>query len=85
MCIRDRVSVRTLQEAFRKHVGMPPMAYVSEVRLERVHGQLRAAAPGSTTVAEVAYQWGFAHLGRFARRYRERYGETPSQTLRTFR
>ncbi|WAZ19572.1 AraC family transcriptional regulator [Streptomyces cinnabarinus] len=80
-----QVSVRTLQEAFRKHVGMPPMAYVSEVRLERVHGQLRAAAPGSTTVAEVAYQWGFAHLGRFARRYRERYGETPSQTLRTFR
>lgn len=78
-----QVSVRTLQEAFRKHVGVPPMAYVSEVRLDRVHGQLRASTPGSTTVADVAYQWGFAHLGRFARRYRERFGETPSQTLRT--
>lgn len=77
-----QVSVRTLQEAFRKHVGVPPMAYVSEVRLDRVHGQLRASAPGSTTVADVAYEWGFAHLGRFARRYRERFGETPSQTLR---
>ncbi|SBT89706.1 Helix-turn-helix domain-containing protein [Streptomyces sp. DI166] len=80
-----QVSVRTLQEAFRKHVGVPPMAYVSEVRLERVHGQLRASAPGSTTVADVAYQWGFAHLGRFARRYRERFGESPSQTLRAAR
>lgn len=77
-----QVSVRTLQEAFRKHVGVPPMTYVSEVRLQRVHGQLRASAPGSTTVAEVAYQWGFAHLGRFARRYRDRFGESPSQTLR---
>ncbi|WP_458248217.1 AraC family transcriptional regulator [Streptomyces sp. MAI_2237] len=78
-----RVSVRTLQEAFRKHVGMPPMAYVTEVRLQRVRGQLRASVPGTTTVADVAHQWGFAHLGRFARRYRERFGESPSQTLRT--
>jgi AraC-like DNA-binding protein len=78
-----QVSVRTLQEAFRKHVGMPPMAYVNEVRLERVREQLRAADPGSTTVSDVAYRWGFGHLGRFARRYRERFGEAPSQTLRT--
>lgn len=77
-----QVSVRTLQEAFRRHVGMSPMAYVNEVRLHRVRGQLRASAPGTTTVSDVAYQWGFAHLGRFARRYRERFGESPSQTLR---
>ncbi|MES5820236.1 AraC family transcriptional regulator [Streptomyces sp. RG80] len=77
-----QVSVRTLQEAFRRHVGMSPMAYVSEVRLERVRVQLRASAPGTTTVSDVAYRWGFVHLGRFARRYRERFGETPSQTLR---
>ncbi|MEU6139759.1 AraC family transcriptional regulator [Streptomyces sp. NPDC047081] len=77
-----QVSLRSLQEAFRKHVGMSPMAYVNEVRLQRVRGQLRASVPGSTTVAHVAYQWGFAHLGRFARRYRERFGESPSQTLR---
>ncbi|MCT9078718.1 AraC family transcriptional regulator [Streptomyces fulvoviolaceus] len=77
-----QVSVRTLQEAFRRHVGMSPMAYVNEVRLQRVRGQLRASAPGTTTVSDVAYQWGFAHLGRFARRYRERFGESPSQTLR---
>jgi AraC-like DNA-binding protein len=77
-----QVSLRTLQEAFRRHVGMSPMAYVQEVRLQRVHRQLRAAAPGSTTVTDVAHAWGFVHLGRFARRYRERYGESPSQTLR---
>lgn len=77
-----QVSLRTLQEAFRRHVGMSPMAYVQEVRLQRVHRQLRAAAPGTTTVTDVAHAWGFVHLGRFARRYREHYGESPSQTLR---
>ena len=61
---------------------MSPMAYVQEVRLQRVHRQLRAAAPGTTTVTDVAHAWGFVHLGRFARRYRERFGESPSQTLR---
>ncbi|MDH6219014.1 AraC family transcriptional regulator [Streptomyces pseudovenezuelae] len=77
-----QVGLRTLQDAFRKHVGMSPMAYVTEVRLQRVHDQLRASAPGTTTVAEVAYRWGFTHLGRFAQRYRRRFGEPPSQTLR---
>ena len=77
-----QVSLRTLQEAFRRYVGMSPMAYVHEVRLQRVHRQLRAAAPGTTTVTDVAHEWGFVHLGRFARRYRERFGESPSQTLR---
>ncbi|MFJ6388195.1 AraC family transcriptional regulator [Streptomyces sp. NPDC091972] len=77
-----QVSLRTLQEAFRKYVGMSPMAYVQEVRLQRVHRQLRAATPGTTTVTDVAHAWGFVHLGRFARRYRQRFGESPSQTLR---
>ncbi|PWI13573.1 AraC family transcriptional regulator [Streptomyces sp. Act143] len=77
-----RVSVRTLQEAFRRHVGMSPMAYVYDVRLQRVRDELRAAGPGTTTVSDVAHRWGFVHLGRFASRYRERFGETPSRTLR---
>jgi len=77
-----QVSVRTLQEAFRRHVGMSPMAYVYDVRLQRVYAELRASEPGATTVSDVAHRWGFAHLGRFASRYRERFGETPSRTLR---
>lgn len=77
-----QVSVRTLQDAFRRHVGMSPMAYVYDVRLQRVRDELRAAGPGGTTVSDVAHRWGFVHLGRFASRYRERFGETPSRTLR---
>ncbi|MEU7120038.1 AraC family transcriptional regulator [Streptomyces zaomyceticus] len=77
-----RVSVRRLQESFREYVGMSPMAYVREVRLDRVREELRAAAPDQVSVSEVAWRWGFAHQGRFAARYREKYGESPSGTLR---
>ncbi|MFG2653333.1 AraC family transcriptional regulator [Streptomyces sp. NPDC048436] len=77
-----QVSLRTLQEAFRTNIGMSPMAYVNEVRLKRVREELRVATPGTVTVTEVALLWGFAHLGRFAQRYRARFGESPSQTLR---
>ncbi|MEV0320928.1 AraC family transcriptional regulator [Streptomyces sp. NPDC050658] len=77
-----RVGVRWLQEAFRRYVGMSPMAYVRDVRLNRVHDELRAAEPGALNVSDVAHRWGFSHLGRFAEQYRARFGELPSQTLR---
>ncbi|MFI8823248.1 AraC family transcriptional regulator [Streptomyces sp. NPDC053431] len=77
-----RVSVRRLQESFREYVGMSPMAYVREVRLERVHEELRAGDPDGLSVGDVAWRWGFTHPGRFAARYRARFGESPSRTLR---
>ncbi|MFB9908440.1 AraC family transcriptional regulator [Allokutzneria oryzae] len=76
------VGVRALQGGFRRHLDTTPMAYLREVRLSRVHDELRAADPNTvTTVTEVAARWGFWHPGRFAAAYRQRYGETPSSTL----
>ncbi|MFJ3306573.1 AraC family transcriptional regulator [Streptomyces sp. NPDC086549] len=76
------VSARWLQEVFRREVGTSPMTYLRDVRMDRVHAELAAADPDATTVSDVAYGWGFGHLGRFAEKYRARYGELPSQTLR---
>ncbi|MFF2525081.1 helix-turn-helix transcriptional regulator [Streptomyces liangshanensis] len=76
------VSVRTLQNGFRRHLGMPPMAYVREVRLRRAHEELRAADPATESVAAVARRWGFGHLGRFAAAHEAKYGLTPLRTLR---
>ena len=72
------VSVRTLQEAFRRHVGTSPMSYVRRVRLARVHEDLREGR--AATVADAAHRWGFLHLGRFAAAYQTRYGVSPSST-----
>jgi AraC-like DNA-binding protein len=76
------VSVRSLQNGFRTTFGVSPMSYLRQVRLERVHVELAAADPTTVTVATVAGRWGFVHLGRFARAYRDRYIECPSKTLR---
>ncbi|GAA2689352.1 AraC family transcriptional regulator [Actinoplanes palleronii] len=76
------VGARALQQSFARYVGMPPMTYLRQLRLALVHDGLRAADPGETTVAQVAYRYGFTHLGRFAAAYRERYAISPSETLR---
>jgi AraC-like DNA-binding protein len=76
------VSVRTLQEGFRRHLGMSPMAYLRVVRLQRAHRDLRSADPDHSTVAGIAHRWGFTHLGRFAAAHKEMFGETPQHVLR---
>ncbi len=82
LAMQCHVSVRSLQEGFRRQLGMSPMAYLREVRLRRAHSELRSAHPSHTTVAAVAHRWGFTHLGRFATAHKLMYGETPHQALR---
>jgi AraC-like DNA-binding protein len=77
------MSVRSIQQGFREELGITPMTYVRERRLERVHEELTDAIPSDgVTVTSVAERWGFHHLGSFAVEYRKRWGEAPSKTLR---
>ena len=76
------VSARSLQKAFAHEGQPPPMTYLREVRLARVHDELLRAEPGTVTVAAVARRWGFLHAGRFSQHYRDLFGESPSATLR---
>jgi AraC-like DNA-binding protein len=77
----SQVPGRTLFQHFRDFKGMSPMRYLREARLQHVHRQLLAADP-EESITEVATNWGFTHLGRFAVDYRRRFGERPSDTLR---
>ncbi len=78
------VSVRTLQGQFKKDLGQTPTSYLRNRRLDRARADLADTSPnGSDTVTQTAYRWGFTHMGRFSVTYRNRFGETPSQTLRT--
>lgn len=76
------VGVRSLQAGFRRFADTTPLAFLRDVRLGHVHAALLAAEPGSVNVTDVATRWAFPHLGRFAVQYRERFGESPSATLR---
>lgn len=75
------IGPRALQAAFRDGLGMTPREVLAEIRLERARSRLLSPERG-TTVTDAALDSGFAHLGRFAGAYRQRYGESPSQTLR---
>jgi AraC-like DNA-binding protein len=77
-----RLSPRALQEAFRKHLDTTPMAYLRSIRLARAHADLRrSCVEDGTTVAAVAYRWGFGNLGRFAADYRREFDRFPSDVL----
>ncbi|QJU53909.1 AraC family transcriptional regulator [Herbiconiux sp. KACC 21604] len=74
------VSERTLYDAFRRAVGTSPQRHLRELRLDRAR---QALVDGSCdSVAQAAHAVGLHHLGRFAALYRQRFGESPHETLR---
>lgn len=76
------LSVRSVQESFRRVFDVTPLTYLRQVRLDRVRAELLELGPQAGAVGDVARRWGFAHLGRFSASYLERFGEYPKQTLR---
>ena len=79
----SEIPVRTLQRAFRQTFDEPPMTYLKHLRLDRVRARLETGDVEGVT--QVALECGFTHLGRFARDYRLRFGEAPSETFRRAR
>jgi len=84
LCRNAAVTPRTLSRAFRAVCGTTPYRYLQELRLTEVR---RALSSGSdaANVTEVAKRFGFRELGRFSARYREAFGERPSETKRRTR
>lgn len=81
ICTAIGVSERSLRMCCQEHLGMGPIHYLWLRRMTLAHRALLRAAPGSTTVTEVATGHGFWELGRFAGAYRKLFGEQPSATL----
>jgi transcriptional regulator GlxA family with amidase domain len=78
------ISTRHLQAGFRRHAGKTPQAFLTDCRLELVRRKLLERVPGGSVTA-AALECGFSNLGEFAKKYRERFGEKPSETLRRAR
>lgn len=76
------VGKRTLFAAFKRYKNSSPMKHLKNVRMDKVHQALRQTTPEETNVTQLAEHWGFSQLGRFSVEYRERYGESPSETLK---
>ncbi|WP_298369435.1 helix-turn-helix domain-containing protein [Azospirillum sp.] len=76
------VTTRMLEYSFADIMGMSPKEYLRMIRLNAARRALRGADPRQSTVAEIAMDHGFWHLGRFSTYYFQMYGEKPSDTLK---
>ncbi|RLA47881.1 MAG: AraC family transcriptional regulator, partial [Gammaproteobacteria bacterium] len=76
------VSERTLEYAFREHLGQSPKTFTLTYRLNKVRKMLRHADPDTDRIHKIAGYHGFFHAGQFASDYNRLFGELPSETLR---
>ena len=82
LCAEVGIPERTLRLCCTEFLGVSPTRYLLLRRLNRVRWALRRADPATTSVTEIARNYQFQELGRFAGTYRTTFGELPSATLR---
>ncbi len=82
LCATVGASYTTLRDCCQEYLGMSPKRYLWLRRMHLVHRALRSADAEKTTVTEIATDYGFWELGRFAVAYRSLFGEAPSAALR---
>ena len=82
LCRLLRVSPGTLERAFKTATGVTPHAFFLRRRLTRARNVLLREDPKQRRVTDIASELGFSELGRFAVRYRQMFGESPSETLK---
>ena len=82
LCTELRVSPGTLENAFKSATGVTPHAFFLRRRLNQARQVLLREDAGQRNVTDIALSLGFSELGRFAVRYRQMFGETPSATLK---
>lgn len=75
--ISDLTHLRSyhLIRSFRAEVGLPPHAYLEQVRVNRAKALLRAGMP----IIEVALSVGFIDQSHFTRHFKKMMGVTPGQ------
>jgi AraC-like DNA-binding protein len=73
-------STRAIFRAFERSRGYSPMAFAKAIRLKRAREILLSGDPG-VSVTAAAFKSNFASPGRFAKDYRDAFGELPSETL----
>ncbi|WP_064594996.1 AraC family transcriptional regulator [Pseudomonas sp. DR 5-09] len=76
------VTARTVQLSFQRFRGLSPMQFLKEIRLQRVRVDLETQQHTHVQVSSTALKWGFTHIGRFSSDYKQRFGESPSMTIK---
>lgn len=81
ICGKLRIKRRTLNQAFIRALGITPVTYMRNLKLQKVRMELASYPDNVGKIRNVASKWGFVHLSLFSRQYRELFGELPIETL----
>ncbi len=82
LCRVNQLSESTLRLSFKNLFGLSPKQYHQSYRLGKVHHAFLQNECSSTNVGDIAYDYGFSHMGRFSYKYKSMFGITPSCTLK---
>ena len=74
------LSVRQLNELFRRQVGMTPQHYLTEKRMQQAWKLLEGS---NLSIGAVAAQVGYSSQAAFSDRFRKHFGQAPSHFRRT--
>jgi AraC-like DNA-binding protein len=75
------VGIRALQLGFQRHFGASISEMLLDLRLAHLNARLQAA-PADARIIDIAFDLGLTHVSRMAGTYRQKFGETPSATMR---
>jgi len=77
-----KVSLRTLQRNFLRHMNVTPAKYIRDAKLNAIHSELESIRQiENGTVKRVLLDYSICDFGRFAQYYRNKFGCTPKETV----
>ena len=77
-----KISERSLRNYFKEELNTSPKQYLTVLRLSKIRGELQVLKMKKGLVEKTARRFGVTHMGQFSKRYKNFFGELPSETLR---
>ncbi len=79
LCQIAYVSRRTLQYSFEHELGVSPIQYLRDCRLNEIR-RILLTREGELLISDLAMEFGFYHISTFNEHYKQLFSETPTQT-----
>jgi AraC family ethanolamine operon transcriptional activator len=80
LCKITHVSRRTLHYCFEQGLGVSPIQYIRDCRLNEIR-RILLKNETESIISDLALNFGFFHLATFNAHYKHLFGETPTQTI----
>jgi len=80
LCKITHVSRRALHYCFEQGLGVSPIQYIRDCRLNEIR-RILLKDETEIIIADLAIDFGFFHISTFNAQYKQLFGETPTQTI----